>query len=80
MKANLWLRSADRVQIKMAEFKALEFEDLFQQVKGIPWEEWIPVDGKFIVNGSSVKSKLSSVPASQSVAEKAQLANQSNAD
>lgn len=71
VRANLWLRSADRVQIKMAEFKALEFEDLFQQVKGIPWEEWIPVEGKFIVNGSSVKSKLSSVPACQSVAEKA---------
>ncbi len=71
VRANLWLRSADRVQIKMAEFKALEFEDLFQQVKGIPWEEWIPIDGKFIVNGSSVKSKLSSVPACQSVAEKA---------
>ena len=63
VKANLWLRCADRVQIKMAEFKALEFEDLFQQVKAIPWEEWIPPDGKFIVNGSSVKSKLSSVPA-----------------
>ena len=71
VRANLWLRSADRVQIKMAEFKALEFEDLFQQVKGIPWEEWIPIDGKFVVNGSSVKSKLSSVPACQSVAEKA---------
>ena len=55
----------------MAEFKALEFEDLFQQVKAIPWEEWIPPDGKFIVNGSSVKSKLSSVPACQSVSEKA---------
>ena len=71
VKANLWLRCADRVQIKMAEFKALEFEDLFQQVKAIPWEEWIPPDGKFIVNGSSVKSKLSSVPACQSVSEKA---------
>jgi len=71
VRANLWLRCADRVQIKMAEFKALEFEDLFQQVKAIPWEEWIPPDGKFIVNGSSVKSKLSSVPACQSVAEKA---------
>ena len=55
VRANLWLRCADRVQIKMAEFKALEFEDLFQQVKAIPWEEWIPPDGKFIVNGSSVK-------------------------
>lgn len=71
VKANLWLRTADRIQIKMGEFKALEFEDLFQQVKGIPWEEWIPIDGKFVVNGSSVKSKLSSVPACQSVAEKA---------
>ena len=69
--ANLWLRTADRVQIKMAEFEALEFEDLFQQVKAIAWEEWIPPEGKFIVNGSSVKSKLSSVPACQSVAEKA---------
>ncbi len=71
VRSNLWLRTADRVQIKMAEFTALEFEELFQQVKGIAWEEWIPVDGKFVVNGSSVKSKLSSVPACQSVAEKA---------
>ena len=39
VKANLWLRSADRVLIKMAEFEALEFEELFQQVKAIPWEE-----------------------------------------
>lgn len=70
-KANIWLRCADRVQIKLAEFMAYEFEDLFQQVKAIAWEEWIPIDGKFIVNGSSVKSKLSSVPACQSVAEKA---------
>jgi len=71
VRANLWLRTSDRVQVKMAEFKALEFEDLFQQVKGIPWEEWIPTDGHFVVNGSSVKSKLSSVPAVQSVSEKA---------
>ena len=71
VRANLWLRCADRVQIKMGEFEALEFEDLFQQMKGIPWEQWIPPEGRFIVNGSSVKSKLSSVPACQSVAEKA---------
>ena len=71
VRANLWLRCADRVQIKMGEFAALEFEDLFQQMKGIAWEEWIPPDGRFVVNGSSVKSKLSSVPACQSVAEKA---------
>lgn len=71
VRANLWLRCADRVLVKMAEFNALEFEELFQQVKAVPWEEWIPPDGKFIINGSSVKSKLSSVPACQSVAEKA---------
>lgn len=71
VKANLWLRSADRVLIKMGEFMAYEFEDLFQQVKAIPWEQWIVPDGKFVVNGVSVKSKLSSVPACQSVAEKA---------
>jgi len=71
VRANLWLRSADRVQIKMAEFKALEFEDIFQNVKGIPWEEWIPMDGNFIVNAVSVKSKISSVPAIQKVGERA---------
>lgn len=71
VRANLWLRSADRVQIKMAEFTALEFEELFQQVKAIPWEKWIPVDGHFVVNGSCVKSKLGSIRACQSVSEKA---------
>ena len=71
VRANLWLRSADRIQIKMAEFKALEFEDIFQNVKGIAWEEWIPMDGNFTVNAVSVKSKLSSVPAIQKVGERA---------
>ncbi len=71
VRANLWLRCADRVQIRLGEFMAYEFEELFQQVKGIAWEEWIPADGRFVMNGSSVKSKLSSVPACQSVAEKA---------
>lgn len=71
VRANLWLRSADRVQIKMAEFKALEFEDIFQNMKGIAWEEWIPEDGNFTVNAVSVKSKLSSVPAIQKVGERA---------
>lgn len=70
-KANLWLRSSDRVQIKLAEFQAMTFEELFQQIKAIPWEEWIEIDGNFVVNGSSVKSQLSSVPACQSVSEKA---------
>ncbi len=71
VRSNLWLRSADRVLLKLGEFRAEEFEELFQQVKGIPWEEIIPLDGKIHVAGSSVKSKLSSVPACQSITKKA---------
>lgn len=70
-RSNLWLRSADRVMIKMGEFKALEFEDLFQGIKAMPWEMLIDEDGNFKVDASSVKSKLSSVPSCQSVSEKA---------
>jgi putative N6-adenine-specific DNA methylase len=55
----------------MGEFTAFEFEELFQQTKALPWEEWIPVDGKFTVSGTSVKSKLHSVPACQSIVKKA---------
>jgi len=71
VRSNLWLRSADRVLLKMAEFKAEEFEELFQQTKGIAWEELIPIDGKFTVTGTSVKSKLHSVPACQKIVKKA---------
>lgn len=71
VKANLWLRTADRVLVKMAEFEAREFEELFQQTKAIPWEEWIPMDGNAIVTGSSVRSQLHSVPACQSIVKKA---------
>ena len=70
-RSNLWLRSADRVLLKMGEFKALEFEDLFQQTKAVAWEDIIPSDGKFTVTGTSVKSKLHSVPACQSIVKKA---------
>lgn len=71
VRSNLWLRCADRVYVKMAEFKAVEFEELFQNTAGIPWEEWIPFDGKFTVIGTSVKSVLHSVPACQSIIKKA---------
>jgi len=70
-RCNLWLRCADRVLLKMGEFKALEFEELFQMTRGIAWEELIPIDGKFTVNGTSVKSGLHSVPACQSIVKKA---------
>ncbi|MGF6376502.1 putative N6-adenine-specific DNA methylase [Clostridiales Family XIII bacterium PM5-7] len=71
VRSNLWLRSADRVLLKMGEFTATEFEELFQQTKAIPWETLIPIDGKFTVTGTSVKSKLHSVPACQSIVKKA---------
>lgn len=71
VRSNLWLRSADRVLLKMGEFTALTFEELFQQTKAIPWEELIPIDGKFTVTGTSVKSKLHSVPSCQSIVKKA---------
>ena len=71
VRSNLWLRAADRVYIRVADFTASEFEDLFQQVKAIPWEDFIPVDAEFPVVGTSVKSALHSVPACQSIIKKA---------
>ncbi len=71
VRSNLWLRCADRVYVKMAEFKAQSFEELFQQTKALAWEEWIPLDGRFTVVGTSVKSTLHSVPACQSIIKKA---------
>lgn len=71
VRSNLWLRAADRVLLKMGEFKATTFEELYQQVKGIPFEEWIPPDGKFTVSGTSVKSALHHVPSCQSITKKA---------
>ncbi len=70
-KSNLWLRTADRVHIKMGEFKAETFDELFVGTEAIAWEEIIPRDGIFVVTGTSVKSKLHSVPACQSIVKKA---------
>jgi putative N6-adenine-specific DNA methylase len=69
--ANIRLRSADRLLLKIGEFNALTFDDLFEQTKALPWEEWIPVDGKFTVTGKSVRSGLFSVPDVQSIVKKA---------
>ncbi|MDR5660078.1 class I SAM-dependent RNA methyltransferase [Serpentinicella sp. ANB-PHB4] len=70
-KANLWLRCADRVLLKLGEFNATTFDQLFEQTKALPWEEWIPEDGKFTVTGKSINSKLFSVPDCQSIVKKA---------
>lgn len=71
VKSNLWLRTADRVYIKVAEFEAKTFEELFNRTRGIYWEDYLPVDAEFPVVGTSVKSTLHSVPSCQSIIKKA---------
>ena len=68
---NTWLRTAERVLIKIGEFKATSFEELFNQTEAIDWASLIPIDGKMHVVGKSVKSQLYSVPDCQSIVKKA---------
>lgn len=70
IKANLWLRTADRVFMMLKEFKATSFEELFQGVKSIPWENYIPEDGEFPVNAKSINSKLFSLSDCQAITKK----------
>ncbi len=70
-RANLWLRTADRILVRLGEFKALSFEELFDRTKELPWDEWIEEDGNFVVEGKSINSKLYSISDSQRIVEKA---------
>lgn len=70
-RCNLWLRCADRVLLKIGEFKALSFEELFEGTKALPWENWITEDGEFTVKGKAIKSTLGSIRACQSIVKKA---------
>ncbi|WP_017755455.1 THUMP domain-containing class I SAM-dependent RNA methyltransferase [Calidifontibacillus oryziterrae] len=70
-RTNLWLRTADRVKIKIGEFKATTFDELFEKTKALPWGDYIPEDAEFPVIGKSVKSKLFSVPDCQAIVKKA---------
>lgn len=70
VRSNLRLRTAERIYLCLAEFDAKTFEELFQCVQGIPWEEYLPVDASFPVVGTSVKSTLHSVPSCQSIIKK----------
>ncbi|MDR3240555.1 MAG: class I SAM-dependent RNA methyltransferase [Lactobacillaceae bacterium] len=70
-RANLWLRVADRIKIVLTEFEAKTFEDLFQGVKAYAWEDLLPYDAEFPVNGRSKGSILHSVPTVQSITKKA---------
>ena len=69
--ANIWLRTADRVLIEIDSFEATTFEQLFDEVYKLPWEEYIPKNANFIVNGKSIKSKLFSISDCQRITEKA---------
>ena len=70
-RANLWLRCADRVLLRLGTFAATDFGTLFDQTYALPWEQWIPPDAAFPVTGRSIKSQLSSVPACQKIVKKA---------
>ncbi len=70
-RANISSRYAERILILLDEFTATDFETLFERVKKIPWQDYIGVNDAFPVKGSSVSSKLSSVPACQKIIKKA---------
>ena len=73
-RANIFLRTAERVMIQVGRFKATTFEELFQGIKNLPWEEYIPEDGKFWVKkASSINSKLFSPSDIKSIAKKAMV-------
>lgn len=73
-RANIFLRTAERVIVKVGSFKAVTFEELFDKTKSLPWEDYIPKDGKFwVAKAASVKSKLFSPSDIQSIMKKAMV-------
>lgn len=73
-RANIFLRTAERVLVKVGSFHAETFEELFQNTRNIPWEEYLPQDGKFwVAKASSIKSKLFSPSDIQSIMKKAMV-------
>lgn len=70
-KTNLWLRTADRIKIVVGEFTAKTFEELFQGVESLYWEDFLPLDAEFPIAGKSQKSTLHNVPSVQAITKKA---------
>lgn len=70
-RCNIWLRSADRVLVKVGSFPVPDFSSLFDQTVLLPWSDWLPVDAKFPVSGKSVRSQLYAVSTVQAVTKKA---------
>ena len=72
VRANINLRTTERILIKIGQFKAETFTELFDKTKELPWEEFIPVDGKFwVTKANSINSKLFSGSDIQSIVKKA---------
>ncbi|GAP02646.1 N6-adenine-specific DNA methylase [Fructobacillus pseudoficulneus] len=71
LRANLWLRTADRVKIVIGQFHATTFDELFEGIKALPMEDYLNYDSEFPVAGRSQKSALHSVPDVQSITKKA---------
>ena len=72
--ANIFLRTAERILLKVGSFKAETFEELFEKTKALPWEDYIPQNGKFwVAKAASVKSKLFSPSDIQSIMKKAMV-------
>lgn len=71
VKANLWLRSADRVKIIIDDFVTTSFDDLFNKIYDIDWDKYLPLNAHIPVNARSVKSKLASPRDIQSISKKA---------
>lgn len=78
-RANICLRCAERVMIRVGAFPARSFEELFEGVKNIPWEDWIGKYDAFPVKGHCIKSKLYSVPDCQGIIKKAMVNRLSDA-
>ena len=74
-RCNMWLRTADRILIRVGEFPAPDFGQLFDQTLELPWNELLPVDAKFPVTGRSVRSRLTAVPKVQGAIKKAIVEN-----
>lgn len=73
-RANIFLRTAERILLKAGEFKAVTFDELFEKTREIPWERYIPKDGKFWVSkAASIKSRLFSPSDIQSIMKKAMV-------
>ena len=73
-RANIFLRTAERILLKVGSFRAETFEELFERTREIPWEDYIPEDGKFwVAKAASVKSRLFSPSDIQSIMKKAMV-------